>query len=296
MHSERLSLNPKIPLSWEEPEILRFGFEHVIARLIEPTPGLQRLLSRLREGIARDQLESLATNYGVSAAQLGQLLSDLGPALQRTPQVEQRNESQPATQQGISVIGRNTAAEQFREHCERAGFRPPKPGEKPKLAILVDHFWVATAHSQALLREQVPHLSVRFTDRAVYVGPMLTPEGDLCQNCIELHALELDPQLRLVAAQLAANTPAALNADTIRHATTLAFTVLRHWQQGTKHLLRHRLRIPVARGVPALRPTRERVKAHKKCPCIELARAQLPITSGAELETGFFDKTGGHAL
>lgn len=296
MYSDRLILDPEIPLSWEEPETLRFGFDRVVARLIAPSPGIQHLLARFRDGVTHSEVESLAKSSGVTPAQLEQLLSILGPALRREPQASRQNELALTAQQSISVVGRNAAADQFREHCASAGFRPPRSDEKPAIAILVDHFWMATAHSQALLRDQIPHLSVRFTDRAFFVGPVFVPEGALCQNCIELHALSADPQLRLVAAQLAASNPASLSADAIRHATTLAITVVRHWQQGNKQLLEHRLRIPVTHGVPTLNPKRERVTAHNDCACVELARAQLPQKSDAELKTGLFNKTGGHAL
>lgn len=315
MQAKRLILNPEIPLSWEEPETIRFGFDRVLARLVAPSPGIQHVLVRLRDGVTPEELPFLAKGFGVSNEQLDELMSTLGPVLRTTKPVPRafdqasrataavpprENETKAAanpphaSEHTLIVVGRNEAAERFREHCTSSGFRPPQPGNRPGVAILVDHFWGATAHSQSLLRDQIPHLIVRFTDRAFFVGPILIPNGELCQNCIELHALATDPQLRLVAAQLATHTPTALSNVSLSYASVMAFTALQNWQRGSTELLEHRLRVPVRKGLPSLRPKREALSAHEKCACIELMLAQRPLA--AESEAGLFDKTRGQPL
>lgn len=296
MDQERLTLHPDIPLSWEEPETIRFGFDRVVARLVEPSPGVQHLLARLRDGVKSGELALLAKGFGVTEAQLHELLRTLDPVLQRDIMATPERERTHTPERTLVVIGNNEAAEQIRAHCASLNFRPPAQGSTAGMAILVDHFWGATAHSQALLRDQIPHLIVRFTDRAFLVGPILLPGGELCQNCIELHALEADPQLRLVAAQLAAHTPPALSSAAMSYAITMSFTALRNWQQGATELLNHRLRVPVRNGIPSLMPKRERLRAHRNCACLELAAAQRPLGLATEFETGLFDKSRGQPL
>lgn len=296
MPTEHLLLNPDFPLCWEEPETLRFGFDRVVARLREPSPGIQHLLARLRDGVSRSDLSLLAVQYDISAEQLEQLLEKLAPVIltkQRTTQ-ESRPPAVPAD--SLVVLGPESTAEHFRARGSLLGFRAPQPNVTPDFAILVEHFWGATARSHALLREQVPHLCIRFTDRAFFIGPILLVAGPLCHNCIELQALAVDPQLRLVAAQLAATQPAALTKASINYATLLAFTAIQRWQHGSNELLSQRLRVPVRNGLPSLRPKLERLTAHEQCACVELKLAQQGRSLATELEAGLFDKTRGQPL
>ena len=274
MQSARISLNASIPLCWEEPETLRFGFDRAELRLPDPAPNVQHLLRRLKQGMLEDDLASYAASIELSADELRQLLRALEPVLLRETSQKLPSTSEHNALPGLAILGEGPAAEHLRALRIRSGFQPPRTGVPAEFAILVSQFWGATGRSSALLSEHIPHLSLRFTDRAFYVGPILLPEGELCQHCIELHEQEREPQLRLIAAQLADQAPAAASRIAVPLASAICVAALHHWRQGSTQLLRSRLRFRVRHGIPDPSPRQEELQAHPDCSCNELKLAQ----------------------
>jgi bacteriocin biosynthesis cyclodehydratase domain-containing protein len=54
----------------------------------------------------------------------------------------------------------------------------------------------------AFARRGLPHLSVELRDGLAVVGPLVTPAGSPCLNCLDLHRRDRDPAWPALAAQL----------------------------------------------------------------------------------------------
>jgi bacteriocin biosynthesis cyclodehydratase domain-containing protein len=75
-------------------------------------------------------------------------------------------------------------------------------GHRPHLAVLVDHSVADTGRAEALLRADIPHLSVVIRDGDAVVGPLVRPGHGPCLRCLDLHRSDRDPAWPQVQAQL----------------------------------------------------------------------------------------------
>lgn len=92
-------------------------------------------------------------------------------------------------------------AEAIRRAAPETTTRAVRPGE----ASFVVHFGadrpaalLAAGHS----RHRRPHLMITVRDATIIVGPLVTPAGQPCLNCVDLHRCDRDPGWPVLAAQL----------------------------------------------------------------------------------------------
>jgi hypothetical protein len=276
-------IDPALPLTWETFTTLRIGFERPVATVSDPSAGAQRLIGAFRSGLPLAPDHRRLRRYGVTPAEWREVVAALAPVL-----VEAAPEPGPERQgreggppQGrlrrlrVAVTGAGLAQERIGEALTRVGHRvhrpPPEQAGRtePELDLLihVERFIEAPGPDILLLAERLPQLTLRFTDRAFWLGPLSAPRGSPCARCVVEHELDADPALPLIAAQILGRTPAAETPLAVAAAADLAVTAIRRWQHGDAALARSRVRVAVARGLPSLAAVPSPVAAHPRCRC-----------------------------
>ena len=98
-------------------------------------------------------------------------------------------------------------------------------------------------------------------------GPLVLPGQSPCLACVELHRVDADPLIAVLAAQIIRATPAAETLACAELAASLALIALRQWQTEESPDTAVRLRFPVRGGRPRYAPTTEDVLPHPECGC-----------------------------
>lgn len=272
------SIDPDFPVCWENPETLRVGFEHPIARVTNPTAGMQRFVGALRRGIDAEQLTHEARLAGATVGEARATVAQLEPAL-----LARRTAKLPAERTMPTALmcdaGRSVPA--FPEVLRAAGacWFPPAiipamtpattPAEQTDidLVIFVERYWEPLERAQRWLMDEVPHLLVRFTDRAVHVGPIVPARGRPCHTCVSLERIERDPATAALAAQLAGAPVASERPESAVLAAAYAAELVHAWSRGDTDAHRTRIVLPVSSARFIAQPRIESVEPHPECAC-----------------------------
>ncbi len=290
MTGTRYRIDPALPVCWEGPDALRVGFEPPYASIPHPSPGVQRLVGAFRAGLPLAPDGRRLRRYGVTAADWRRVVERLAPILVECGRPEDppgahrpdRSGSRRAGALLIALPGTGIAHERIGEALSRAGHRvresqpggSSRIGPEPDLLIAVERFVGVPDPGLVLLSERLPRLTVRFTDRGFWLGPLTEPAGSPCARCATEHGVDADPALPLVAAQLLDRTPAAETPPAAAAAAELAVAAIRRWQRGDGSLASTRLRVGVTSGLPELASVPHPLAPHPECPCRGPARGE----------------------
>ncbi|WP_336658458.1 TOMM precursor leader peptide-binding protein [Leucobacter sp. USHLN153] len=297
MDTTHTRLDPTFPVCWEDPETLRVGFERPVARLNSPTPGMQRFVSALREGVDPSRLSEEARRTGATLAEARSTLDEMRPALARLPvgspgqsglpprrRAPEPRDDSPAVRTVICDddlpvrhLGDALAATSLCRPA-RLGAAPNSP-ERPELVIFVERYWSPLGRAQRWLMDDVPHLLLRFTDGEVHVGPLVGAGGSPCHTCVSLARVENDPATGVLAAQLAGTRTSSENRGTVMLSAAFAAEHIEAWITGEDRALTTRVVLPVAAGLSHMLPRVETVLPHPDCACAQLGSVSAPPRS-----------------
>ncbi|CAG7601355.1 hypothetical protein ACFPZL_03630 [Leucobacter soli] len=281
-------IDPDLPLCWEDERTLRLGFERAEVRIDRPSATVQRLLGALQTGIRSDRLEETLCRLGATPMDWLDLVGRLETALRHLPVGGPRALStSPPARLDVLTTGPQHLATHFREACVRAGFGSahdsnpsatldPAPGSlaptyqrfrRPGLVIAIERYLAPSFGTDPPPPKGPPRLLVRFTDRSILVGPLISDPADPCAACIQLGDTDADPALPVLAAQLLGEIPASETTACAETAAAQAVALVRRWRAGHESLGRVRYRIPVQDGLPLHRIEAEPVEPHRECGC-----------------------------
>jgi hypothetical protein len=271
MTNSLIQLDPTVPVSWETPAVLRFGFDRALVRLRQPSVAAQKFISSLRDGISDDELVTESRAAGITSHERRELLNQLSPVLLRAP----RSGAQSPLARNlptVAVYGKGAIARAVTAHLTHTGFLVAE--SSPGFAIVIEQFLAPASQSQHLLLSDISHLLIRATDRSVSVGPVVLPGGAPCLSCVELHGLDRDPQAPLLAAQLAHQAAGAESPACAQAIAALTLTLTHQVLHGTPELVGTRLHFAVRDGRVSSVARLERVSPHPRCGCVALNDAQ----------------------
>ncbi|WP_053388151.1 hypothetical protein [Leucobacter japonicus] len=305
---QRIQLITDVPVCWEDPHTLRWGFEHAVARLHSPSAGQQRFVSALRRGVNADRLNIEAMMVGATLADARAVIDALAPvtvtvepvadgAEAQAPSADAR-ELQPSALRAVVCQGaRPSPALKFgllacgvRMIAESEGIddshwlRTPSAGvggasdrktatahadtaREADLAIVVERYWDPLARADRWAMRGIPHLLVRFTDRAVVVGPLIVAGRGPCHTCLTLHRVAADGATAALAAQLSASAVASERGDAAVLAAAHIADYVRRWlaHDPSVHLTQTRITCPEALHQASIDV--EAVSPHPECLC-----------------------------
>ena len=223
-----LRLDPDIPLVWRTPFSLQVGIEPPVIVLDELSPTDEIVIELLRAGVTHPMLDDAVTSRGWCRERVDLLLERITPALrQATPQplatlhVTLDGSSQDAAglrplllalgaevSLGVEVASESplaASAAAVRRALEVGATRSVASGAgaRRRVAVVLSHYVVSPRSAVAWLRADIPHLLVRFGDRSIRVGPLVTPGTGPCATCLELHSTDRDDAWPAMSAQLA---------------------------------------------------------------------------------------------
>lgn len=268
-------IDPDLPMCWENADTLRIGFERAEARIHSPSAGAQRLLSMLCIGISTTNIARSARSVGSSTDETRKLLRALGPTLQEIPHTAPpRPRDRPpklrATvfDNGVDVPGlRKTLGA-----CEEWTLGTPLPAERCDLIFHVERYLEPLEFTQRWQAAGVPHLLIRFTDRAVHIGPLIdcAPEAVAtgpCHSCLSLTEVDRDTGVPALAAQLFGKRPQSETTAASEMIAAFAAMIVRQWldQDLAAHVTRYSL--PMAQGRICGLPEVRTVATHPDCGC-----------------------------
>ncbi len=307
-------IRPDLPLCWEDPDTLRVGFERAQARVRHPSPGAQRLIGALVSGIAPRRLSREAQRLGATPQEARELLTALSPALESVPAPGAPDREAPirTAPDGDGSTGRaplhgasrgdarrRTAAPAAAQRSLRAlvcddgrevpGLRAalsatglcaldeqPSLEQGYELVVHVERFLEPLERAQRWLSLAVPHLLIRFTDRTVTVGPLVSELGAPCHTCCALTMLDEDPAYPVLAAQLYGSSPRTETAAGAHMAAAFAAMLIGRWRAGDPSARATRAIIPMRRGQVSDAPRLVSVAPHPECACGAFTPADPP--------------------
>jgi len=229
-----LRLDPSRPIVWRSPFSLQIGVDPVAVILDEVDDGDARLIATLSVGATRAALDRTATAALVAPARVDDLLRRLAPAL-----VRDGEPSQPDRPLALVVRGNAHGRERVARVLAEAGCTVSdhsasdlRSTDTIDAAVLVSHHVVDPLEHLGWLRRDIVHLPVILGERAVTIGPIVTPGHSPCLACLEQHRADVDAAWPAIGSQLWGR-PATTDTPL---ATTLAaleaFTMLRRLVTG----------------------------------------------------------------
>ncbi|WP_053353319.1 hypothetical protein [Leucobacter musarum] len=310
---QRIQLITDVPVCWEDPHTLRWGFERAVARLHSPSAGQQRFVSALRRGVDADRLNIEAMMVGATLTDARAVIDALAPvtvavetvavepvtdgAEVQTPSADARKlqpsalravvcqgaRPSPALKFGLLACGVRMIAES--EGIDDSNWlRNPYAGvggasdrktaiahadtaREADLAVIVERYWDPLARADRWAMRGIPHLLVRFTDRAVVVGPLIVAGRGPCHTCLTLHRVAADGATAALAAQLSASAVASERGDAAVLAAAHIADYVRRWlaHDPSVHLTQTRITSPEALHQASI--DIETVSAHPECLC-----------------------------
>ncbi|GAB2570245.1 hypothetical protein [Leucobacter ruminantium] len=272
-------IHPDLPLCWEDADTVRIGFDRAVARVHRPTAAMQRLIGALRSGVSSDRLQSEARRTGTTPQEVQRVLEALRPALLEERRGPRRPVAQPLRplrplrtvihDDGRPVAGLRRALGAT-EPCD---IDTLDTAEQCELIIHVERYLEPLEQAQRWLSAGIPHLLLRFTDRAVHVGPVIEASGAPCHSCVSLALVAADAALPVLATQLHGRVPQSETAAAAELAAAYAALVVREWLAGRRSARSSRWVIPVTFGSVSGPPSLEAVTPHPGCGCGERLEA-----------------------
>lgn len=279
-------IHPDLPVCWEDTDTLRFGFDCAEARVRSPSAGVQRLIGSLRTGINVDRLTQEALGVGATPQEARKLIEALAPALQCTPATaitpttteNARSAELSFGQLRVRLCDGDHPVEGLQEAVTASGLSAAEQTSSPDLVVFVERFFEPLERAQRWLIAAQPHLLVRFTDRAVLVGPLILPEGNPCHTCDALTEISRDGAIPALAAQLHDSAPSSETAAGTHMAAAWIAVWARAWIAGDSAVHKTRVRIPMSLGRVSGAVTLHTVAPHPECACTAFSsQSPLPL-------------------
>jgi hypothetical protein len=178
-------LSPNLPLVWTSATSIQVGIDPPRARVDDIPDSAAPLLHALAEGTPASGLAMLARVHQVSDDWVSHLVESLSPALTTPPPTHPIRLEAWSTSQaihGLSALAKVSGVEMV-----VPGTIAHDQVPTGDTVVLVADYLVHPRWADQLARENVPHLSVVFSDQTIAVGPLVTPGETPCLVCLELH-------------------------------------------------------------------------------------------------------------
>lgn len=221
-----LRLDPTRPLVWRTPFSLQVGVEPPVIVLDDLSASDEVVIELVRAGVTRAMLDDAAALHGWDRVRVETLLERLSPALldgapAHLPRRDIIVDGTPPDAAALCAllvalgaevsIGVDAAWDPSLAHTSAAGTARRARGASAasgavsarRVAVVLSHYVVSPRAAATWLRADVPHLLVRFGDRAIRVGPLVTPGAGPCAACLELQHTDRDAAWPAMSAQLA---------------------------------------------------------------------------------------------
>lgn len=273
---------PEFAPLWRDGDTLQFGLAGTV-RVRADQPWVERLVSRLCNGIPLPSFDVVAHSLGAPRRQARALLDALAPVL--------RTEDPPAP--AVWAESANVADSRVGSWMldALAGLGVPEAGraDRGAVGIVLVHGAAAAGQMNAYLREDIAHLPVSFDVGGVSVGPLVVPGETPCLACRDGHDRDRDPAWPMLHCQLVGRVDSPIPHALVAAAAALVERLLRAEQN----------RAPSAESTVVRLSAdgsrqRSSVRFHAECRCREqsfrsprgietpsAARAPLPETRTA---------------
>ena len=268
MSTPLIRICPDLPQVWQNLDTLRSGFERPVVTLHDPSANAQRFLTSLRVGLPADRLAITAQRMGLSETESKLLLEELTPVL--TPETT-LGERPSGGGSKIAVVGGGRFSVALEQAIVRSGFSLTSDATEADVGVVIERFVSPTQRAHEFVSEQIPHLSVRFTDQSAFIGPLIHFQGGPCLSCIELHEYEREPAIAVLAAQLCDQQPSSESDATCQLAASVVVSGIRNALEFPEEefpIFHHtRLRYGVHLGIPVAIPEIQTLRQHPECCC-----------------------------
>lgn len=185
MASPVFRLPAHLPLLWTSANSVQVGVDPPRARVDNVPDSAAPLLHALREGTPASGLAMLADVHQVSQDWVDHLVESLRPVLDtpapvRALRLETWSTSQAIT--GLTALAHLTGV-----HMTVPEVITDETEPSADLVFLVADYLVHPRWADHLLRHNVSHCPVVFSDQTITVGPVVTPGETPCLTCVEFH-------------------------------------------------------------------------------------------------------------
>ncbi len=194
---------PEFAPLWRDGDTLQFGVAGDV-RVRVDRPWVERLVSRLCEGIPLASFDVAAHALGAPRRDARDLLDALAPVL--------RTDAPPAPAVWAESlnIGDSRIGGWMLDALADLGVQEAARTDPGAVGILLVHGSAAAAQLNAYQREDIAHLPVAFDFGGVSVGPLVVPGETPCLACRDGHERDRDPAWPLLHCQLVGRTDSAI--------------------------------------------------------------------------------------
>lgn len=198
-------IDARRPLLWRTPHSVQIGVDDSVV-LEHVETGAEQLIAALQAGFPGQVEDRLADAFGIGHAEFERVMTTLAPVIERGADPLRCGAAAPAR---VAVDGSGPVAETLRRLLEGQlavelveAIDSSRPHRSVDLAVVCADYVIAPSRYARWLRDDVAHLPIVLGDRAVRIGPFVTPGDGPCIHCLELHRTDADPAWPAVASQL----------------------------------------------------------------------------------------------
>ena len=236
-------IDPRLPLLWRTPTEIQIGFARPVAVLTDLTAAQEYVVAALHSGVSDVSLRALASQRGMPATDVSDLLERLRPALESATDVSSLRDRVWVAVDGkglgaariahtladTSLTRSLFASATVAELLAEAPTHEESRSSASAVVVVVATMALPPERCGPWLRRGVRHLPVVWLDTAVHVGPLIDPGRTACWHCVELARCDADAARRALVTQVAGR-PAATETNLITQ--DVALRVAR-WLDGT---------------------------------------------------------------
>lgn len=227
MKTTRILAIPKdFPITWTKDGALRLGCDAPTITIHRPEPGLYRFLSALRHGMPAHTLRVEGERFGLSEHRVRDLMSQLAEVL-----IDISGKNIHTRDQRIVLTGAHEALGFLRNLLISAGNYVSLQCDSPAdLIVYVEHYLSDPRLPARWLATGIPVLLVRFSDKSVQIGPVLSEEGP-CYQCVNDTRQGDDTDWAFCASQLIDRTPPTIDSPVLTLAGAHVVDLVDRWKR-----------------------------------------------------------------
>ncbi|MFT6972931.1 MAG: hypothetical protein ACJAV4_000140 [Pontimonas sp.] len=201
MSSPVVTIDPRLPIVWQNPHAVQIGVDPARATLIDVDDRVLPLLHGLHRGVTVSGASLLAREAGLTVSETAIIMHALAPTFIAP---------EPRPLRPLRLRGDSAHLPHFAQVWRDLGHTvfdslPLEDGggnSSREEAVLIGNFVLDPALYRVCLQNDTVHTAVVFLDQSLVIGPRVTPGQGPCMHCVWRNASDRNPHHLAITSQL----------------------------------------------------------------------------------------------